>query len=80
MDVFRYNLERSFVNDSGVCLEEADTIGVIHDVSSTWKREQLDIKIIKLLEKHKEKPSFLVLNKVNSYTFKVSYFILRFLF
>ncbi|KAF2879015.1 hypothetical protein ILUMI_27156 [Ignelater luminosus] len=61
----KYNLESSFVKDSEICLKQADTVGVIHDVSCKWKPEQLDIKIIDLLEKHKEKPSFLVLNKVD---------------
>nr|CAH7725741.1 unnamed protein product [Callosobruchus chinensis] len=40
-------------------------IGVIHDVTNFWTRDRLDIKIIKLLEHHKSKPSFLILNKVD---------------
>ncbi|KAF5293759.1 hypothetical protein FQA39_LY03244 [Lamprigera yunnana] len=61
----RYKLENSFRRDSEICLKASDVIGVIHDVSETWTRDKLDIKIINLLEKHKTKQSFLVLNKVD---------------
>lgn len=46
-------------------LNEANVIGVIHDISNIYTRERLDIKIIRLLEQYKQKSSFLVLNKVN---------------
>lgn len=61
----RYNLANSFLRDSKNVLQEADVIGVIHDVSNAYTREKLDIKIIKLLEFHKSKPSFLVFNKID---------------
>lgn len=61
---FRHKLERSFIQDSRECLQEADIIGVIHDVSPSWHRDRLDIKIINLLRKYSEKPSLLFLNKV----------------
>ncbi|KAJ8959738.1 hypothetical protein NQ314_006162 [Rhamnusium bicolor] len=62
----RYNLEKTFIRDTKNVLKLADIIGVIHDVTNYWTRERLDIKIIKLLEMHKEKPSFLVFNKVDA--------------
>ncbi|XP_030763186.1 GTPase Era, mitochondrial [Sitophilus oryzae] len=61
----RYNLENSFKRDTKKALKDADMIGVIHDVSNISRRERLDLKIIKLLEFHKEKPSFLIFNKVD---------------
>lgn len=60
-----HKLEKSFITDLNSSLQEADIIGVIHDVSSVWNREKLDIKVIKMLEAHVNTPSFLVLNKVN---------------
>lgn len=61
---FRYKLEKSFTLGFKSYLGEADLIGVIHDVSNVYLRECLDIKLIRLLEEAKNKPSFLVLNKV----------------
>ncbi|CAH0564185.1 unnamed protein product [Brassicogethes aeneus] len=61
----KFNLEKSFTKDSKSSLSDADIIGVIHDVANAYTREILDIKVIRLLELHKTKPSFLVLNKVD---------------
>ncbi|KAG5890727.1 hypothetical protein JTB14_026033 [Gonioctena quinquepunctata] len=62
----KYNLQKTFIRDSKNVPKETDIIGVIHDVTNVWTRERLDIKIIKLLEMHKSKPSFLVFNKVDA--------------
>nr|XP_023026786.1 GTPase Era, mitochondrial isoform X1 [Leptinotarsa decemlineata] len=62
----KYNLQKTFIRDSKNVSKEADIIGVIHDVTNIWTREKLDIKLIKLLDMHKRKPSFLVLNKVDA--------------
>lgn len=61
----RFNLEKTFIRDNKKVSQEADIIGVVHDVTNVWTRERLDIKAIKLLEFQKSKPSFLILNKVN---------------
>ncbi|XP_060521710.1 GTPase Era, mitochondrial [Cylas formicarius] len=61
----RYKLESTFVRDSKDVLMEADIIGVIHDVSNHFLRDKLDIKIINLLESHRDICSFLVFNKVD---------------
>ena len=66
--VFRFNLEKSFMKDSKSSLQEADIIGVIHDASNVWTRHKLDLKVIRLLEDHKNKSSFLVFNKVSNVT------------
>ncbi|KAK9723344.1 50S ribosome-binding GTPase [Popillia japonica] len=62
----RYKLEQTFIDDSNASLNQADIISVIHDVSNFWQRDRLDIKIINLLGKHIEKPSILILNKVDT--------------
>ncbi|RZC32905.1 GTPase Era, mitochondrial [Asbolus verrucosus] len=61
----KYNLEKTFLRDSKSSLHDADVVGVIHDASNVWTRDKLDIKVIRLLENHKSKPSFLVFNKVD---------------
>nr|CAH7725739.1 unnamed protein product [Callosobruchus chinensis] len=61
----KYNLTKAFIRDCKNVSKGADMIGVIHDVTNFWTRDRLDIKIIKLLEHHKSKPSFLILNKVD---------------
>nr|AEE62789.1 unknown [Dendroctonus ponderosae] len=61
----RFNLENSFLKDSKRALREADIVGVIHDVSNSHTRDRLDIKIINLLESNKDKPSILILNKID---------------
>ncbi|KAJ3644549.1 hypothetical protein Zmor_022274 [Zophobas morio] len=61
----KFNLEKSFMKDSKSSLQEADIIGVIHDASNVWTRHKLDLKVIRLLEDHKNKSSFLVFNKVD---------------
>ncbi|XP_028145382.1 GTPase Era, mitochondrial isoform X1 [Diabrotica virgifera virgifera] len=61
----KFNLQKTFIRDYKTVSRDADIIGVIHDVSNIWTRERLDIKIIKLLETQKTKPSFLVLNKID---------------
>lgn len=63
-NIFRFNLEKTFLRDCKNVSREADIIGVIHDVTNIWTREKLDIKAINLLKLQEEKPSFLVLNKV----------------
>lgn len=65
VSVSRFNLEHSCWADPPKSLQEADLIGVLHDISNIYTRECLDIKVIKMLERHSEKPSVLVLNKVS---------------
>ena len=50
--------------DSEKAVEEADIVGVIHDVSNKYTMFQLDVKILKHLFLFPTKPSFLILNKV----------------
>lgn len=43
----------------------ADVIGVVHDVSNKWTRDDLHRDVVNMLEIVKDIPSFLILNKVN---------------
>ncbi|XP_050312704.1 GTPase Era, mitochondrial [Anthonomus grandis grandis] len=61
----KFNLEKTFIRDPKNALKEADVIGVVHDTSNVYGREKLDIKIVNLLEHHRDSPSFLVLNKID---------------
>lgn len=62
---FRFNLEKAFAKDSVNAIEEADIIGVIHDVSNRYTRNYLDPKVLRLLHLYPNKETFLVLNKVS---------------
>ncbi|XP_015364905.1 PREDICTED: GTPase Era, mitochondrial [Diuraphis noxia] len=64
-EIAKYNLERTFANDSVNSIEEADIIGVIHDVSNRYTRNHLDPKVLRLLHLYPNKDSFLVLNKID---------------
>lgn len=61
----RYNLDKTFSNDSVNSIEEADIIGVVHDVSNRYTRSYLDPKVLRLLHLNPNKDSFLILNKVS---------------
>lgn len=63
---FRYNLEKAFANDSVNAIDEADIIGVIHDVSNRYTKNRIDPKVLRLLHLYPNKDSFLVLNKVST--------------
>lgn len=64
-EIAKYNLEKSFANDSVNSIEEADIIGVIHDVSNRYTRNHLDPKVLRLLHLYPNKDSFLILNKID---------------
>lgn len=46
-------------------IQHADVIGILHDISNRWTRHALQPLIINLLKEYKNKPSFLVLNKID---------------
>lgn len=62
----RFQLEDSFKHDAKKCMEEADVVGVVQDVSNTKARESIHGHITDLLEFSKpETNSVLILNKVD---------------
>ncbi|ESN92608.1 hypothetical protein HELRODRAFT_95909 [Helobdella robusta] len=63
--VKKHNLEMSLLVDPHQALHEADLILVVVDVSNLWHRTHLEEEIMKMLVYHANKPSLLVLNKVD---------------
>ncbi|RWS13451.1 GTPase Era: mitochondrial-like protein [Dinothrombium tinctorium] len=61
----KFNLEPTFIGDSSKSASTADLIAVICDVSNRREREKLNRGILNLLYKHHDKPSILILNKVD---------------
>lgn len=51
--------------DPEKALKQADVLVVLHDVSNRWNRKSLGPKVLNLLKLYPEKPSILVLNKVD---------------
>uniref|UniRef100_A0A2S2Q172 GTPase Era, mitochondrial n=1 Tax=Sipha flava TaxID=143950 RepID=A0A2S2Q172_9HEMI len=64
-EIEKYNLDKAFANDSVNSIEEADIIGVVHDVSNRYTRSYLDPKVLRLLHLNQNKDSFLILNKID---------------
>lgn len=60
----RFRLEHSCLVDTENAMQEADVIGVLHDVSNQYTKFKLDPKILRLLYHYSQKHSFLILNKV----------------
>ncbi|XP_050540266.1 GTPase Era, mitochondrial-like [Daktulosphaira vitifoliae] len=66
-EITKYNLEKSFTSDCLGAIYEADTIGVLHDVSNRHTRNRLDPKVLRLLHLNDDKESFLILNKIDAF-------------
>jgi len=62
----KYNLSPEFLSGGEYATNEADVIGVIHDLSNTFTRDRLDPKVLRLLHLSPEKESFLVMNKIDT--------------
>lgn len=62
----KHHLENSFVSSQRHSIQHSDFIGVIHDVSNTFTRNQLDKTVLDVLEAYPKVPSFLVLNKIDT--------------
>ncbi|XP_045764828.1 GTPase Era, mitochondrial [Maniola jurtina] len=61
----KYNLPDSMLAACEKSLRCADVVGVVHDVSNKWTKDNLHSDVIKMLEMIKHIPSFLILNKVD---------------
>ncbi|ELT92607.1 hypothetical protein CAPTEDRAFT_105319, partial [Capitella teleta] len=62
----KFKLERSLLTDPHEAFYEADMIVVVVDVSIRWCRNSLHSDILKVLHLHSDKPSVLVLNKIDT--------------
>ncbi|XP_025091780.1 GTPase Era, mitochondrial-like isoform X2 [Pomacea canaliculata] len=61
----RHNLEKEMVIDPERSLQYAHLVAVVVDVSNRWTCNYLDPLILQILHLHKDKPTILVLNKVD---------------
>ncbi|XP_041348984.1 GTPase Era, mitochondrial-like [Gigantopelta aegis] len=61
----KHHLEMTLVTDPERSLESADLIAVLHDISNTWTRNQLDPLVLQILHLYPQLPSILILNKVD---------------
>jgi GTP-binding protein Era len=61
----KHQLESTFMSDPLTGAEAADVIAVINDASNIRERHRLNAGIIKLLERHPNKESVLILNKID---------------
>ncbi|XP_034824529.1 GTPase Era, mitochondrial-like [Maniola hyperantus] len=61
----KYNLPDSMLAACEKSLRCADVVGVVHDVSNKWTKDNLHSDVINMLEMIKHIPSFLILNKVD---------------
>ncbi|RWS28809.1 GTPase Era-like protein [Leptotrombidium deliense] len=61
----RFHLEPSFMNDPHRSAENADLIAVVCDGSNPREREKLNSGILRILYKFRDRPSILVINKVD---------------
>lgn len=61
----KHKLESTFISDPQTSVDVADIIAVICDTSNQRERERLNPGILKLLQKHLNKESILILNKID---------------
>lgn len=61
----KYRLDDKFVSACRHSIQNANIVGVIHDVSNHWTRGSLDPLILNLLKEYSSTPSFLVMNKID---------------
>lgn len=61
----RHNLGDTFNRSCRRSISEANLIAVLHDVSNSWTRNQLDATIVETLEMYSHLPSVLILNKID---------------
>lgn len=61
----KHKLGSAFVSSCRHSIQHADVIGILHDISNIWTRGSLTPLILNLLKEFKNKPSFLVLNKID---------------
>lgn len=62
----KYHLSNEFVSSCRHSIQHSNLIGVIHDVSNTWTRNELHSTVLETLKTYSHLPSFLVLNKIDA--------------
>lgn len=61
----KHNLSDAFMSSCRHSIQHSDLIGVIHDISNTWTRNELHYTVLDTLKAYSHVPSFLVLNKID---------------
>lgn len=61
----KYKLSSEFISSPRHSIQHSDLIGVVHDVSNTWTRNELHSNVLNTLEEYSHLPSFLILNKID---------------
>lgn len=62
---YRYNLPESMIEACNKSLRCADVVGVVHDISNRYAKENIHPDVINILNTAvQDVPSFLIINKV----------------
>ncbi|XP_047986254.1 GTPase Era, mitochondrial [Leguminivora glycinivorella] len=61
----RYKLPDSMINACHKSLRCADVIGVVHDISNKWTKDNLHTDVLNMLNSAQSIPSFLIINKID---------------
>lgn len=64
-EIKKHHLNSGFISSCRHSIQHSDLIGVIHDVSSPWTRNELHSTVLDTLQAYPKVPSFLVLNKID---------------
>lgn len=65
MEMKKHKLDEKFVSSCRHSIQNSNLIGVLHDVSNAWTRNEIHPIIIDLLKEFQKIPSFLILNKID---------------
>lgn len=61
----KHKLSNNYVRSCRHSIQQADLIAVVHDVSNSHTRNELNATVLETLQEYSELPSVLVLNKVD---------------
>lgn len=64
-EIKKHHLDPDFMKSCRHSIQNANIIGVVHDASNHWTRNEIHPMIRELLEEFTNRPSFLILNKVD---------------
>lgn len=61
----KHHLSSEFISSCRHSIQHSDLIGVVHDVSNSWTRNELHSTVLDTLNAYAHVPSFLILNKID---------------
>lgn len=64
-EIKKHQLDSSFLSSCRHSIQNSNLIGVLHDVSNPWTRNELHPTVLEILNAYPKVPSFLVLNKID---------------